>query len=165
MGTEERYRFTEDLEISVNGSDEEQGLIMTEEIEDSAYGYNDVSTEQDDFDPKKVLELIDIAAYRAMNAQRTDYRSDETQTMEEDKKYSNASKIIDRAADEILIKQQSDYIKKDIEKRFHKIKNLSDDNFNMFELVLQCHKLVCEYKKLAKLNDWNEIEILLSEDI
>ena len=164
MGTEERYRFTEDLEISVNGSDDEQGLIMTEEIEDT-YEYGETYLNQEDFDPKKVLELIDIAANRALNAQRTDYQSDERKTLEEEKKYSNASKIIDRAADEILIKQQSDYIKKEIEKRFHKIKNLSDDNFNMFELVLQCHKLVCEYKKLAKLNDWNEIEILLSEDI
>lgn len=164
---EDTYILTEDLEISVNGYNSEkdrkqQRPIVTEEIDSALSFEGGPSYYEEDFDPQKVLELIDIAADRALNGPKNDISRDEYRRTEEKKKYSSASKIIEDAADDMLTKQQSDYIKQDIENRFRKLRNMGEDNFNLLEAILQCNKLVQEYKKLAKINEWTEIETLLS---
>ena len=44
--------------------------------------------------------------------------------------------------------------------RFARLKKISKDNFNMFEVAMLCHKLAADYRKLARLNSWKEIEAM-----
>lgn len=73
---------------------------------------------------------------------------------EEDK----ALKVIEGSTEDILKKEQGEIIANEIKKRFLKIKSIRKENFNMFEVAILCHRVVEDYKKLAKLNHWEEIE-------
>ncbi|MEM7180427.1 MAG: hypothetical protein AAF518_05915 [Spirochaetota bacterium] len=114
------------------------------------------------FDPDKVLELIDIAAERALKGSRDtiDFPlPDEAGFPEND-----ASELIDKTSEEILEKEQAEYLQSEVMRRFERIKKMDEDDFNMFEFAVQCHKIVQEYKRLAKLKDWSEILHILSDE-
>jgi len=81
---------------------------------------------------------------------------------EEDKK-AKVTKIIESSTEEKIRKEQSELLTEDIKKRYFRIKKISKDNFNMLEVALQCHKIASDYKRLARLNEWTEIEALFEE--
>ncbi|MCB1192369.1 MAG: hypothetical protein KDK90_18125 [Leptospiraceae bacterium] len=114
--------------------------------------------------PEQIIQIIDKAAEETMNDEKMleGIISPKKNKQESEK----VSQIIDNATQEILKKEQADYLISEIKNRFLKIKGIQKENFNMFEVVLHCHKLVNEYKKLARLNSWSEIEALLDiEDV
>lgn len=112
---------------------------------------------------EQILEIIDSAAEKTMKEvhfEDMDHRHDSGMLMKEE----HVSEIIDKATDEIMKKEQIELLNNEIKKRFFRIKSINKENFNMFEFAVQCHKLVKDYKQLAKLNKWTEIEALFKED-
>ena len=72
------------------------------------------------------------------------------------------SKLLDSTSNEIVRREEVDYLANQIKNRFTKIKAISKDNFNMFEVAMQCHRLVNDYRQLAKEKGWKEIEAMFS---
>lgn len=112
--------------------------------------------------PEQIIQIIDKAAEDNMKDEKM---LENVISPKKNKQQSEkVSEIIDSATQEILKKEQADYLISEIKNRFIKIKAIQKENFNMFEVVLHCHRLVSDYKKLARLNNWSEIESLLADE-
>ena len=72
------------------------------------------------------------------------------------------AKLLDSTSNEIVRREEVDYLANQIKNRFTKIKAISKENFNMFEVAMQCHRLVNDYRQLAKEKGWKEIEAMFS---
>lgn len=144
---DEKISINEDIEISTSTE-------LPEEGQDSII---------EGFDPDKVLELIDIAAERALKGSGRD-NFEIPMPDEEGFPEHDATELIDKASDELLEKEQAEYLQSEVMRRFERIKKMDEDDFNMFEFAIQCHKIVQEYKRLAKLKDWSEILHILSDE-
>jgi hypothetical protein len=75
-------------------------------------------------------------------------------------KKEKITQIIESSTEEKIRKEQSDILTEEIKKRFARLKKISKENYNMLEVALLCHKLSNDYKRLAKINQWSEIETL-----
>lgn len=115
----------------------------------------------------KIIENINKAASKILNnffedEPEIDLAEDAVIVSEKHKK-EEVAKMIDSSTQEKLRKEESELLIEDIKKRFAKLKKISKDNFNMLEVALSCHKIANNYKKLARLNKWTEIESLFEE--
>lgn len=115
----------------------------------------------------EITKILDNAATKVLNESFTDEPdidlAEDTTIISERQKKEEVAKMIDSSTEEKLRKEQSEFLMDDIKKRFAKLKKISKDNFNMLEIALSCHKIANDYKKLAKLNNWTEIEALFEE--
>jgi hypothetical protein len=110
-----------------------------------------------------ILAILDAAAEKKLREQENMKFEDDFSSEEDKEEAESLSKIIDSASDDILKKEQTDILTNEIKKRFLRIKHIGKENFNMFEIAMQCHRLVQDYRKLARLNRWFEIERLFHE--
>jgi hypothetical protein len=116
---------------------------------------------QDPFTTEKIIEIINGAADKSLEKTQS-YRAvspEDTASFSE----ADIEKLLNETSDEIVRKEQVDYLSEQIKKRFLKIKSVSKENFNMFEVAMQCQKLVTDYKQLAKEKGWREIEQMFSK--
>ncbi|MCB1160833.1 MAG: hypothetical protein H7A25_13390 [Leptospiraceae bacterium] len=157
---DEKYILTEDIEIS-SIEEENQAQKKREEITVESQPM-DLFSSDEEFNPDMVLELIDIAAERALKGSHHNQEFIEQKDQDEHFGLEEASQIINRASDEILSGNQIDELSNRIFQRFEKIKEMDEDNYNAFELAMLCQKLAKDYKQLAHLKKWTEIEALFS---
>ncbi|MDX1961485.1 MAG: hypothetical protein SFU98_23150, partial [Leptospiraceae bacterium] len=112
-----------------------------------------------------IVQIIDGASERTMNEAppEIDLTEDAEIASNNSIRSKQAAKIIDSSTEQLVQKQQkeqSDLLSEEIRKRFATLKKVNKENFNMFEVAITCHKLANDYKKLAKLNHWKEIEAM-----
>ncbi len=109
-----------------------------------------------EYTTERIIEIINGASDKNLEKtlEQKKYSGLDTATFSE----SEITKLINATSDEILKGEQSELLQERIKKRFLKLKSISKENFNMFEVAMQCKKLVDEYKALAKEKGWKEIE-------
>lgn len=116
---------------------------------------------------EEISKIIDDAATKVLKNSfeeepEIDLAEDSVIISERQKK-EEIAKMIDSSTQEKVRKEESELLMEDIRRRFAKLKKISKDNFNMLEVALSCHKIANDYKKLARLNEWTEIESLFEE--
>lgn len=109
-----------------------------------------------EYTTERIIEIINGATDKNLEKtlEQKKYSGSDTASFSE----SDITKLINATSDEILKSEQSDILQERIKKRFLKLKSISKENFNMFEVAMQCKKLVEDYKALAKEKGWKEIE-------
>ena len=115
---------------------------------------------QEEYTPEKIIEIINSAADASLEASQASKSSVRKETSGFSEK--DIAKILDSTSNEIVRREQVDYLANQIKNRFTKIKAISKDNFNMFEVAMQCHRLVNDYRQLAREKGWKEIEAMFS---
>ena len=115
---------------------------------------------QEEYTPEKIIEIINSAADASLEASQASKSSVRKETSGFSEK--DIAKILDSTSNEIVRREQVDYLANQIKNRFTKIKAISKENFNMFEVAMQCHRLVNDYRQLAKEKGWKEIEAMFS---
>jgi hypothetical protein len=114
----------------------------------------------ENYSTEKIIELINSSTNASIESiQSKKKEANTTQIFSEDE----ITRLINETSDEIIRKEQVDYLSEQVKKRFIKIKSFSKENFNMFEVAMQCHKLVNDYRQLAKEKGWKEIEKMFSK--
>lgn len=118
--------------------------------------FQEIKLSQESYTTERIIEIINGATDKNLEKtlEQKKYSGADTASFSE----SEISKLIDATSDEILKTEQSDFLQERIKKRFLKLKSISKENFNMFEVAMQCKKLVEDYKQLAKEKGWKEIE-------
>ncbi len=116
---------------------------------------------------EEISRIIENAATKVLNnvpSEEPDIDlAEDSVIISERQKKEEVARMIDSSTQEKLRKEESELLMEDIKKRFAKLKKISKDNFNMLEIALSCHKIANDYKKLAHLNQWTEIEALFEE--
>lgn len=115
---------------------------------------------QEEYTPEKIIEIINSAADASLEASQASKAEGKKSKLAFSEK--EISKIIDSTSNEIVRREEVDYLANQIKKRFTKIKAISKDNFNMFEVAMQCHRLVNDYRQLAREKGWKEIEAMFA---
>lgn len=115
---------------------------------------------QEEYTPEKIIEIINNAANASLEASQASKTEDNKSRVTFSEK--EITKILDSSSDEIVRREEVDYLAGQIKKRFTKIKAISKDNFNMFEVAMQCHRLVNDYRQLAREKGWKEIEAMFA---
>ena len=115
---------------------------------------------QEEYTPEKIIEIINSAANASLEASQASKA--EAKKVKEGFSENEIAKLLDSTSNEIVRREEVDYLANQIKNRFTKIKAISKDNFNMFEVAMQCHRLVNDYRQLAKEKGWKEIEAMFS---
>ncbi|MCB1144315.1 MAG: hypothetical protein H7A24_11765 [Leptospiraceae bacterium] len=108
-----------------------------------------------------LLSIIDNATDRIMDDSDKVELPNDNHFQSIKQKRDEAQKIIEATTEDKLRKEQSEMLSDDIKKRFARLRKISKDNFNMFEVAILCNQISKDYKKLAQLNHWVEIERML----
>jgi hypothetical protein len=115
----------------------------------------------------ELASILDNASQKLMNDSLMEEPeinlAEDSEIVSGDYKKEKVTRIIENSTEEKIRKEQSEMLTEEIKKRFARLKKISKDNFNMLEVALLCHKLSSDYKRLAKLNRWTEIETLFEE--
>ena len=109
-----------------------------------------------------IMQIIDNASERVMADTPEIDLSEDAEILGGYKK-EKVAKIIEGATEKYVKKEQkgqAEEVTEEIKKRFARLKKVSKENFNMFEVAMLCHKLAKDYKTLARLNGWKEIEAM-----
>ncbi|MBP7283653.1 MAG: hypothetical protein KBA66_18850 [Leptospiraceae bacterium] len=115
---------------------------------------------QEEYTPEKIIEIINSAADASLEASLASKA--EQKKARQGFSEKEISKILDSTSNEIVRREEVDYLATQIKNRFAKIKSISKENFNMFEVAMQCHRLVNDYRQLAREKGWKEIEAMFS---
>lgn len=114
----------------------------------------------EEYTPEKIIEIINSAADASLEqslASKAEGKKEKFGFTEKE-----ITKILDHTSNEIVRREQVDFLANQIKKRFTKIKSISKENFNMFEVAMQCHRLVNDYRQLAREKGWKEIEAMFA---
>ncbi|HMV78049.1 MAG TPA: hypothetical protein PL048_01350 [Leptospiraceae bacterium] len=110
-----------------------------------------------------IMKIIDNASEKSMDEEPEINLTEDARITKSAYKDDMVKKIIEGSTEEFVAKQQkeqADILSDEIKMRFARLKKISKDNFNMFEVAMLCHKLAADYRKLARLNSWKEIEAM-----
>ncbi|HMV44292.1 MAG TPA: hypothetical protein PK079_02185 [Leptospiraceae bacterium] len=116
---------------------------------------------QEEYTPEKIIEIINSAAHASLEQTKAS-KAERSKVPATGFTEKEISKLLENTANEIVRKEEVDYLANRIKNRFAKIKAISKENFNMFEVAMQCHRLVNDYRALAKQKGWKEIEAMFS---
>ena len=102
---------------------------------------------QEEYTPEKIIEIINSAADASLEASLASKA--EQKKARQGFSEKEISKILDSTSNEIVRREEVDYLATQIKNRFAKIKSISKENFNMFEVAMQCHRLVNDYRQCS----------------
>lgn len=124
-------------------------------------GISEEKKMQEEYTPEKIIEIINNAASASL-AETKATKSEKNKIPTTGFTEKEITKLLENTANEIVRKEEVDYLANRIKNRFSKIKAISKENFNMFEVAMQCHRLVNDYRQLARQKGWKEIEAMFS---